>query len=108
MASTLARGIVAKFGLGDRLQVHDDAAISMSRQVSSEVEDILSAALDEARAMLRSKAVEHSALVEALLRHHYLDAPEVREILINSAIGHSKILQQLDDTQTNHGAANDT
>ncbi len=52
----------------------------------AEVEDILSVALDEAKAILKSRAVEHSALVEALLKHRCLDADEVREIVNGTGI----------------------
>ena len=81
MATGIASALVSKWSLGDRLQVLDDAAVSMSRQVAGEVEAILAAAKDEALAILRSRSLEHSALVEALLRHRYLDTSEVGEIL---------------------------
>lgn len=92
MATGIASALVSKWSLGDRLQVLDDAAVSMSRQVAGEVEAILAAAKDEALAILRSRSLEHSALVEALLRHRYLDTSEVGEILDGRDI---RIVQQL-------------
>ena len=81
MSTTLALSVVCRYGLADSLLVVDELRAKTDQGIQDQASAILDACMDEARAILRSRALEHSALVEALIRHRYLDVDEVREIL---------------------------
>jgi cell division protease FtsH len=84
MASSLALSMIARYGLHDSLLVLDDIKAKTDPAVQAAAAAILDACMDEGRALLRSRALEHSALVDALLKHRYLDAGEVNAILNES------------------------